>query len=70
MPIVSNTVVTTVQQDASFSVVVRMYDQNALEYTELFFAPPGFDVETKVDSMISSLNRQLAEDEFQQLVGA
>jgi hypothetical protein len=69
MPIVSNDVQYTTQADGSLSVVVRLYDQDAREYTQSFFAPAGFNIESKVQSMIAQLNEQLAQDEFNALVG-
>lgn len=69
MPIVSNTVQTSVQADGSLSVVVRLYDQDAREYTQVFFAPAGFDVTAKVNTMTAELNEQLAVDEYRALVG-
>lgn len=69
MPIVSHTLQSTTQADNSTSNVVRMYDQDAREYTQVFFAPAGFDVTAKINTMIAELNQQLAEDEFRSLVG-
>jgi hypothetical protein len=69
MPIVSNTVATTTQADGSLSVVVRLYDQDAREYTQQFFAPAGFNVTAKVQTMTAQLDEQLALDEFNSLVG-
>jgi hypothetical protein len=69
MPIVSNDVQYTTQADGSLSVVVRLYDQDAREYTQSFFAPAGFNIESKVQSMTAQLNEQLAQDEFNALVG-
>lgn len=69
MPIVSNTVQSTTQADGSLSVVVRLYDQDAREFTQTFFAPAGFNVQTKVNTMIAELGEQLAVDEFNALVG-
>lgn len=69
MPIVSNTVQSTPQADGSLSVLVRLYDQDAREYTQVFFAPAGFDVTAKVNTMTAELNEQLATDEYRALVG-
>lgn len=69
MPIVSNTVQSTTQADGSLSVVVRLYDQDAREYTQQFFAPPGFNVDAKVQTMTTELNEQFAIDEFNALLG-
>lgn len=69
MPIVSNTVQSTTQADGSLSVVVRLYDQDAREYTQQFFAPAGFNITAKVNTMTAELNEQLAADEFNALIG-
>ena len=69
MPIVSSTVQSTTQAEGSLSVVVRLYDQDAKEYTQVFYAPAGFNVTAKVNTMTAELNEQLAQDEFNALVG-
>lgn len=69
MPIVSHTLNSTTQADGSTSNVVRLYDQDGSEYTQSFFAPPGFDLETKINAMIAELSEQLAQAEFESLVG-
>lgn len=69
MPIVSNTVQSTTQADGSLSVVVRLYDQDGREYTQSFFAPAGFNVTAKVNTMSAELSEQLAQAEFETLVG-
>jgi hypothetical protein len=69
MPIVSNTVQSTTQADGSLSVVVRLYDQDGREYTQSFFAPAGFNVTAKVNTMSAELSEQLAQAEFEALVG-
>lgn len=69
MPIVSNSVQTMTQADGSLSVIVRLYDQDAREYTQQFFAPAGFNVTAKVNTMTAELNEQLAVSEFESLIG-
>lgn len=69
MPIVSHIHESSTQADGSTSNVVRMYDQDAREYMQTFHAPDGFNVEAKIDLMIAGLDVQLAEQEFQTLVG-
>lgn len=46
-----------------------MYDQDGTEYTQVFNAPSGFSLQTKVDNTIVGLNEQLATAEFESLVG-
>jgi len=70
MPIVSHTLNQSVQADGSTNNVIRMYDQDATEYTQVFNAPAGFNVQTKIDNTIVDLNEQLATAEFQALIGA
>jgi hypothetical protein len=70
MPIVSHTLESTTQANGSTSNVVRLYDQDGSEYTQSFFAPEGFNVQTKIDNMIAELSEQLAQTEFEQLVGS
>ena len=69
MPIVSHTIQSTTQADGSLSVVVRLYDQDGREYTQQFFAPANFNVTAKVQTMTAELNEQLAQSEFEALVG-
>ena len=47
-----------------------MYDQDAREYMISFFAPADFDVGALVQNRIAEQDVQLAESEFEQLVGA
>jgi hypothetical protein len=69
MPITNQLVESTTQADGSLSVTVRLYDQDAREYTQSFFAPAGFNVSGKVSTMITELNEQLAQSEFESTVG-
>ena len=69
MPIVQHTISATTQADGSSNNVLRMYDQDATEYMVSFNAPAGFNVQAKIDNTIAGLNEQLAESEFQALLG-
>ena len=69
MPIASHEFTQVSQVDGSISYVLRMYDQDGTEYTQVFYAPAGFNVQTKIDNTIAGLNEQLAESEFQSLIG-
>jgi hypothetical protein len=60
---------TLTQADGSLSVIVRLYDQDAREYMRSLYAPAGFNVQGRVDSMVAELNEQLAAQEFEQIVG-
>jgi hypothetical protein len=70
MPIVTHTLESTVQPNGSTSNTLRMFDQDAREYTQGFFAPAGFDLATKVATTINEMNEQLKQSEFETLVGA
>lgn len=69
MPIVSHTLSTSTQPDGSTNNVLRMYDQDATEYMVTFRAPVGFNVQAKIDNTIAEMDVQLAEAEFQALIG-
>jgi hypothetical protein len=69
MPIVQHTIESTVQANGSTNNVLRMYDQDGTEYTQVFNAPAGFVIQTKIDNTIVGINEQLAEAEFQTLLG-
>jgi hypothetical protein len=69
MPIVTNSLQSTSQADGGTNNVLRMYDQDGVEYLQSFYAPAGFNLQTKVDNTIAGLNEQLATSEFQSLIG-
>lgn len=69
MPIVLHTLQTNVQADGSSQNILRMYDGDAQEYLLTFVAPAGFNLQARVDSAIIERNEQLAESEFQTLLG-
>jgi hypothetical protein len=69
MPIVSHTMQSTVQANGAVSYVLRMYDQDATEYTSTGFAPAGFDLQALVNMKIAQQDEALAEQEFEQIIG-
>lgn len=69
MPIVSHTLHTSTQADGSTQNVLRMYDQDAREYMVSFPAPAGFDLVARVALAIVDMDEQLAQAEFEQIVG-
>ena len=69
MPIVSHTHEFSTQANGSTSNVVRMYDQDGREYFVTFPAPAGFDVAAKISTMLVAVDQQLADAEFEQIVG-
>ncbi len=70
MPIVQHTLETSTQADGSTNNTLRMWDQAATEYTISFAAPAGFNLEARVQLAIEDQNRQLAEAEFEAIVGS
>ena len=70
MPIVSHTLQTSTQPDGSTQNTLRMYDQDAREYMVSFPAPAGFDLQARVNLAIIEMDEQLAQSEFDQIVGA
>lgn len=69
MPIVLRKVEQTTQADGGYNVTVRLYDQDSREYLTTFRAPAGFDIQAKVDLMVIEQDEQLAQQEFEALVG-
>ena len=70
MPIVTHTVEQSTQANGGRSVVLRMFDQDGREYMISFFLPATVDLEAIVSARITAQDQQLAEAEFEQLVGA
>jgi len=70
MPIVTHTHEQSVQANGSTHNVVRLFDQDGREYMSSFFAPSGFDVQTKIQNMYVEMDEQLKQSEFEALVGA
>ena len=70
MPIVTTNVQSSTNADGSKHVVVRNYDQDGKEYMYSFFAPVGFDIDTAIQNKTAELNIQLAESEFEALIGS
>ena len=69
MPIVTHTLETSAQQNGSTQNILRMYDQDGKQYMQSFYAPAGFDLQALVNNQIAAMDVQLAESEFEQLVG-
>jgi hypothetical protein len=69
MPIVSHIKEVSTQENGSQHVVVRYYDQDGKEYMVSFFAAVGVDVDTIINNRIADMDEQLAQSEFQQIVG-
>lgn len=69
MPIVNHVLESSTQANGSTSNVLRMYDQDGKQYMISFFAPAGFDLQTLVNNRIAEMDIQLAESEFEALIG-
>jgi len=69
MPIVLSNVEQSTQDDGGSNVTIRLYDQDGREYMTSFRAPPGFDIQAKVNIMIAEQDEQLATREFESLLG-
>ena len=70
MPIVTHTIQQSVQADGRISYVLRLYDQDGTERLSTGLLPAGFDVAALVSARIAQADEQLAEDEFNSLVGS
>jgi hypothetical protein len=69
MPIVQHKLEQSVNANGSTSNILRMYDQDATPYMTSFSAPADFDVQALVLYRIAEMDEQLAENEFEQIVG-
>ena len=69
MPIVTNTFESNTQPDGRISYVLRMYDQDGTERMSVGLLPAGFDTAAFVQNKIAEADVQLAEDEFNALIG-
>ena len=70
MPITNHNLEQSIQADCSTHNILRMFDQDARQYMISFFAPAGFDVGTLVQNRIAEQDVQLAEMEFEQIIGS
>lgn len=69
MPIVSHNLQQSAQPDGRTYNVLRLYDQDAREFTQTYWAPSGFDHTARINAFIAEMDDQLAQDEFDALVG-
>ena len=70
MPIVNHTTSITINANGSQYAVIRYYDQDGTEYMQSFHAPAGADVDGIATARIPEMDEQLAQQEFETLVGA
>jgi len=47
-----------------------LYDQDGKQYMTTFFTPAGFDVQALVNNRIAEMDVQLADSEFEQIIGS
>ncbi len=69
MPIVQHTMTQTPQPNGSLNVTLTLIDQDAVPYPIVINAPVGFDLDAWVIRKIAEQNVQLAENEFEQILG-
>ena len=69
MPIVSHVLEQSTQANGGTHNVVRMYDGDGKEYMISFFAAVGVDVDTIISNRKAAMDEQLAQSEFEQIVG-
>ncbi len=69
MPIVTHQFTEAPQTNGSSHVVLRMYDQDSREYMQSFWLAAGVDLTGLINSKIAQMDVQLAESEFEALIG-
>ncbi len=70
MPIVNTVKEVSVQTNGNRQVLVRHYDQDGKEYMYSFNAKPEVDVDAIIADRVTLLDEQLAQQEFEEIVGA
>lgn len=70
MPIVSTLREVSTNANGSRQVVVRQYDQDGIEYMYSFHASADLDLDALIAGKTVDLNEQLAQNEFETLIGA
>ncbi len=70
MPIVSTTFEETVNANGSRDVIVRNFDNEGKEYKYSQNVPANYDVAADNAIKVANLNEQLANQEFEALIGA
>lgn len=69
MPIVNTQTQAVDQADGAKSVTVTMFDQESNVYVQQFWVDPGYDIQARVNAMVSDINEQLAADEVTNWIG-
>lgn len=70
MPITNHTIESSAQANGGTHNVLRMFDQGGQQYMVSFFLPAGVEVAPVVANRITQVDAQLADAEFEQIVGA
>ena len=69
MPIVSSTFSATTQADGSRNVIETHVDQDGTPYNRSYNVPAVVDIQTIVNNYGAALSEQLAQQEFEALIG-
>lgn len=70
MPVVSHTKQVDPQADGRQHVVLRMFTNDPREITQTFYAGPEQDIDAQIAQIIAETDVQLAEDEFERIIGS
>lgn len=70
MPVVSHTKQVDEQGDGRKHVVLRMWTNDPREISTTFYAGPEQDIDEQIAQIIAETDVQLAEDEFERIVGS
>lgn len=69
MPIVNTARQIDIQANGNRQVLVRHYDQDGKEYMYSFNAKPEVDIDAIIADRITLLDEQLAQQEFEAIIG-
>lgn len=69
MPIVSTSFIETIQADGSRNVIEHYFDQDGNDYSRSQNLPASVDVPTIIANYAAQLSEQLAQQEFEQIIG-
>ena len=70
MPIVSHTIESSIQPNGGSNNVLRMFDQDGKSYMLSFYLPANITTDAFVTNQIAEMEVQLADQEFETLIGA
>lgn len=69
MPIIQTVKSVEIQANGNQQVLVRHYDQDGKEYMYSFNAKPEVNVDSIIADRITLLDEQLAQQEFEEILG-